>query len=88
MLDDLLENMIIELHEPKQLEEAERTNDSQYYHYHMIIGHPLEKYIPLKECIMQLAKDGRIILNLDDTAEANCICAQLESLPSWWENYI
>jgi len=46
-----------------------------------VISHPLEKCITLKECIMQLAKDRRIILDLDEITEANCIRAQLESLP-------
>jgi len=37
---------------------------------------------------MQLAKDGRIILDLDETAEANCIGAQLESSPLRRESHI
>jgi len=32
----------------------------------------------LKERIMQLARDGRIILDLDDSAETNHISAEVE----------
>ena len=79
MLDDLLENEIIELSEPKQLEEAGRTNDPKYYHYNGASSHILETCITLKERIMQLDKDERIIMDLDETIEANCIGTQLES---------
>jgi len=37
---------------------------------------------------MQLAKDGKIIVDLEDTAEANCICTQLESSPLRWKSHI
>jgi len=63
MLDGLLEDRIIELPPPKQPEEAGRTTNPKYYHYHRVISNPLEKCITLKErIIMQLATDGRIIL--------------------------
>jgi len=39
ILDDLLENKIIELPKQKPLEEAKRTNDLKYYHYHIVISH-------------------------------------------------
>ena len=81
MLNDLLENKIIELPEPKRPEEAGRTNDPKYYRYHRVISHHLEKCTTLKERIMQLAKDERIILDLDETAKANSIGAQLEPSP-------
>jgi len=68
MLDGLLENGIVELPPLKQPEEAERTTDPKYCCYHRVISHPLEKCITLKERIMQLAKEGRIILDLDDSA--------------------
>jgi len=79
--DDLLESKIIKLFKPKRPEKARRINDPKYYCYHRVINHPLDKCITLKEHIMKLAKDGRIILDLDDIIEANCICAQLESSP-------
>jgi len=78
MLDDLLENGIIELPAPKHPEEAGRITDPKYCRYHRVISHPLEKCITLKERIMQLARDGRIILDLDDPVGTNHISAQLE----------
>jgi len=81
MLDDLFENKIIELPEPKRPEEAGRTSDPKYCRYHRVVSHPLEKCITLKECITQLAKDGKIILDLDDSAEANHISADVEYSP-------
>ena len=81
MLDDLLEDKIIKLPEPKRPEEAGRTSNPKYCRYHKVVSHPLKKYVTLKKHIMQLAKDGRIILDLDKTTEANYIGAQLESSP-------
>jgi len=73
MLDDLLENGVIELPEPKRPEEVGRVTDLKYYRYHKVVSHPIEKCITLKDCIMQLARDGKIILDLDDTVETNHI---------------
>ena len=78
MLDDLPENRIIELLAPKGPKEAGWTTDPKYCSYHRVISHPLEKCITLKEHIMQLARDGRIILDLDDLVETSHISAQLE----------
>jgi len=72
-LDDLLGNGIIKLLIVKQLEELGRTTNP--------------KSIMLKEYIMQLAKDGMIILNSDDSVGTNHISARVEySLPSWQQN--
>ena len=73
MLDDLLENGVIQLPEPKRPEEAGRVTDPKYCRYHRVVSHPLEKCITLKERIMQLAREGKIILDLDDTVETNHI---------------
>ena len=78
MLDDLLQNEVIELSESKCLEEARRIIDPKYCQYHRVISHPLEKCIMLKEPIMQLARDRKIISNLDDTFETNHIFTQLK----------
>ena len=69
MLDDLLEKGVIELPEPKRTEEVGRTADPKYCRYHRIVSHPLEKCVTLKERIMRLAEEGRIILDLDETVE-------------------
>ncbi|XP_074300563.1 uncharacterized protein LOC141631841 [Silene latifolia] len=67
MLDDLLEKKVIQLPESKRPEQANKTNDPNYCRYHMLVSHPIEKCITLKEKIMQLSKEGKIILDLDDT---------------------
>jgi len=57
--------------EPKSPEEVGRTIHPKYCHYHKVINHPLEKSITLKERIIQLAKNGRIILDLDKMVDVN-----------------
>ncbi|KAM1500224.1 hypothetical protein ACFX10_022816 [Malus domestica] len=68
MLDDLLEKKVIELPECKRPEEMNRINDPKYYKYHRIVSHPMGKCFVLKELIMKLAQQGRIELDLKDTA--------------------
>ena len=68
MLDDLLEKEVIELPEYKRPEEMHRVNDPKYCKYHRIVGHPVGKCFILKELIMRLAQQGRIELDLEDTA--------------------
>jgi len=88
MLNDLLKNGVIELPEPKRPEEAGRVIDPKYYRYHRAISHPLEEGITLKDRIMQLARDGKIMLDLDDTIETNHISTQPEcSSSSWQQKY-
>jgi len=72
----------------KRPKEIGRTPDLKYYWYHKVVSHPLEKYIILKERIMQIAKDERVILNLDDIVKTKHVSSQLEcfSLPSQ-QNY-
>jgi len=71
MLDDLLEKGIIELPPSKRPKKSRRTNDPKYCRYHRVVNHPLEKCITLKERIMQLAKDGTIIRDLEEAADTN-----------------
>jgi len=71
MLDDLLEKGIIELPPSKRPEQSGRTNDLKYCRYHQVLSYPREKCITLKEPIMQLAKDGTMILDLEEAAETN-----------------
>jgi len=60
--------------------EVGRTADPKYCHYHRMVSHPLEKCVTIKEWIMQLAKEGRIISDLDDVVEANYVSAQTREL--------
>ncbi|KAM1168097.1 hypothetical protein FF1_030016 [Malus domestica] len=67
-LDDLLEKKVIKLPEYKRPEEMNRINDPKYCKYHRIVSHPVGKCFVLKELIMKLAQQGRIELDLKDTA--------------------
>ena len=78
MLDDLLKNEIIELLAPKRPEEVGRTIDPKYCRYHQVISHPLEKCITLNERIMQLARDAKLILDLDDSVGTNHVFVEVE----------
>ena len=71
MLEDLLEKNVIKLPECKHPEEMGRTNDPKYCMYHRVVSHPVEKCFVLKDLILRLAKEGKILLDLDETAEAN-----------------
>ncbi|KAI5312468.1 hypothetical protein L3X38_041641 [Prunus dulcis] len=71
MLEDLLEKKVIELLECKPPEEMNRVNDPKFYKYHRIVSHPVEKCFVLKELIMNLARQGRIELDVDEIADAN-----------------
>ena len=77
MLDDLLEEGVIQLLDPKRLEEVGRIGDPKYCQYHRMVSHPLEKCVMLKEHIMRLTKDGSIILDVDDVVESNHIFCQI-----------
>jgi len=91
MLDDLLEKGIIELPPSKRPEEAGRANDLKYYRYHQVVNHLLENCITLKERIMQLAKDGTIILDLNEAAETSHTtiwCEHCHLAPSLIEEFV
>ncbi|KAM1299015.1 hypothetical protein ACFX2F_025755 [Malus domestica] len=68
MLDDLLQKKVIELPECKRPEEMNRVNDLKYCKYHRIVSHPIGKCFVLKDLIMKLTQQGRIELDLEDTA--------------------
>ena len=82
MLEDLLENKIIDLPECKRLEEMHRVNDLKYCKYHRLVSHPIEKCFILKDLIMNLTKQGKIELDLDDVAEVNCTTVTFGSFES------
>ncbi|KAM1325671.1 hypothetical protein ACFX2H_046348 [Malus domestica] len=68
MLDDLLNEKVIKLPECKRPEEMNRINDPKYCKYHRIVSHHVGKCFVLKELIMKLAQQGRIELDLENTA--------------------
>ena len=67
----LLHKKVIKLLECKRPEEMGRVNDKNYYHYHRIVSHLVEKCFILKDLIMKFAKQGRIHLDLDEVVEPN-----------------
>ena len=71
MLEDLLQKKVIELPECKHPEKMGCVNDPNYCHYHRIVSHPMEKCFFLKDLIMKLAKQGRILLDLNEVVESN-----------------
>ncbi|KAI5343265.1 hypothetical protein L3X38_011141 [Prunus dulcis] len=71
MLEDLLEKKVIELPKCKRPEEMNRVNDPKFCKYHRIVNHPVEKCFVLKELIMNLARQGRIELDVEEIADAN-----------------
>ncbi|KAH7848143.1 hypothetical protein Vadar_034268 [Vaccinium darrowii] len=71
MLEDLLERKVIQLPECKRPEEIGRVNDPKYCQYHRIVSHPTEKCFVLKELLMDLASQNKILLDLDEVAESN-----------------
>ena len=70
MLDHLLELKLIELLEMKRPEKADQTNDHKYCKYHRLIGHPIEQCFVLKDKIMELAHQGKIMFD-DEVATTN-----------------
>ena len=63
ILRKLLVRGLIELSESKYPEEIGRTNDPKYCKCYMIISHPMQKCKAFKEKVMELVKEGRIILD-------------------------
>ncbi|KAL0303244.1 UNVERIFIED_CONTAM: hypothetical protein Sradi_6192500 [Sesamum radiatum] len=73
IFDQLLERKLIKLPESKHLGKAEKVNDPKYYKYHRVVSYPIEKCFVVKEEIMTLAKEGKIILDIEEMASTNVI---------------
>ncbi|PIN26241.1 hypothetical protein CDL12_01008 [Handroanthus impetiginosus] len=73
IFDELLARKLIELPQPKRPEEVEKTNDPKYCKYHRVMSHPIEKCFVFKDKIMALAKEGKIIRDTEDVANASLI---------------
>uniref|UniRef100_A0A2N9FUH3 Retrotransposon gag protein n=1 Tax=Fagus sylvatica TaxID=28930 RepID=A0A2N9FUH3_FAGSY len=71
MLEDLLEKEVIKLPKCKRPEEMGRTNDPKYCKYHRVVSHTVEKCFVLKDLILRLAKEGKILLDLDEAVGSN-----------------
>ena len=70
---------MIKLPECKRPKEMGRTNDPKYYIYHRVVSHPVEKCFVLKDLILRLAKEGKILLDLDETTKANHVTFAVRS---------
>ncbi|KAL0291478.1 UNVERIFIED_CONTAM: hypothetical protein Scaly_2636200 [Sesamum calycinum] len=51
-------------------DEAERVSDPKYCKYHRVVSHPIEIFV-VKEKIMVIAKEGKIILDIEEMAGTN-----------------
>ena len=71
MLDDFLEKKIIKLPECKRPKEMGHTNNPKYCKYRRVVNHPVEKCFVLKYIIIRLAKEGKILLDLDEIVKLN-----------------
>ena len=56
-----------------------RTNDPKYYKYHRVVSHTVEKCFILKDLILRLAKEGKILLDLDEAVGSNHATFTFES---------
>ncbi|KAL0373431.1 UNVERIFIED_CONTAM: hypothetical protein Sradi_3258800 [Sesamum radiatum] len=78
IFDDLLSVNLIELPEMKRSEEAGKTDDPKYCNYHRLVGHPIHDCFIFKDKIMQLTRQGKILLE-EDNATSNLITITLGS---------
>ncbi|PHU14001.1 putative pectin methyltransferase QUA2 [Capsicum chinense] len=62
---------MIDLSESKRPDEINNINDPKYCKYHRVVGHPTGKFFILKEKIMMLVSEGKIIIDVDEIVEAN-----------------
>ena len=70
MLEQLLKLKLIELPKCKRSKEIGKVDDPNYYKYHHIISHPIQKCFIFKELVMQLNKERKIDLDFDEVAES------------------
>ncbi|KAH0748540.1 hypothetical protein KY290_027772 [Solanum tuberosum] len=71
ILDELLAKKVIDFPESKRPKEINKVGDPRYCKFHHVLGHPMSKYFILKEKIMMLVSEGKIIIDQDETTEAN-----------------
>ena len=54
-----------------QAAKGRRTNDPKYCKYRRVVSHTVEKCFILKDLILRLAKEGKILLDLDEAVGSN-----------------
>ncbi|KAH7865724.1 hypothetical protein Vadar_010358 [Vaccinium darrowii] len=77
MFDQLLDLKLIELPEMKRPEEANKVNDPNYCKFHRLVSHPTSRCFVLKEKIVELASQGKIVLE-EEIVAANQTVATLQ----------
>ncbi|GAA0155097.1 hypothetical protein LIER_12910 [Lithospermum erythrorhizon] len=65
MFDEQLKAKVIELLEPKHPEKENRSIEPYFCKYHRVLSHPKEKCFIFKEKVMDLARQGEILLEED-----------------------
>ncbi|KAH0634868.1 hypothetical protein KY284_037654 [Solanum tuberosum] len=71
ILDELLAKKVIDLPESKRPEEINKVSDTKYCKFYRVLGHPTSKSFILKEKITMLVSEGKIIIDMDETVDAN-----------------
>src|SRR6516165_6125698 len=84
ILDQLLQAKLIELPEPKRPNEKHRVEDPKFCKYHRIVSHPTDKCFVLKELIMRLKSQNKIVLDADNMAEANQVAISTQPNDTAW----
>ena len=59
-----------------------KVDDPNYYKYHCIIGHPIQKCFIFKEQIMKLAKENKIDLDFNEVVRSNRVTIACDVLPT------
>ncbi|KAL2542684.1 Uncharacterized protein Adt_03662 [Abeliophyllum distichum] len=73
ILDQLVEQKIIELPEPKRPEEAGQVDHPKYCRFHQIISHPVQRCFVLKDLIVRLDKENKIKLKIGENLIVSCL---------------
>ncbi|KAK4718534.1 hypothetical protein R3W88_016872 [Solanum pinnatisectum] len=74
----LLTKKVIALPESKRPKESNKVDDPMYCKFDRIIGHHTTKCFILKENIMTLVREGKIIIDNGETAETNHASVKLD----------
>lgn len=69
ILDEFVFKKVINLHESKSLKEINKVGDP--CKFHRVLGHRTSKCFILKEKIMMLVSEGKLIIYQDEIAEEN-----------------
>lgn len=79
MLKQLLEKQLITTCQNLNDLRAGKIDDLNYYNYHQVISHRVEKYFVLKKLILRLAHEKKIELDLEEVAQENHVVVAIMS---------